>query len=82
MSIWDEIKAEQALIERFHGDLSIGGAALSPAERFVVLSEAVGRAAAQVLLGPSSTEGVRRTLVTLAACAVAWIEHIDKEAEQ
>lgn len=65
MSIWDEIKAEQENVPP------------GPVDGFI---KALDRAYDETLREMPNDE-FRANLIRVAACAVAWVENIDKEAK-
>lgn len=54
-----------------HGDASMSGAAMSPAQRYVVIGEECGEVARALLDGDAV--GLEEELTQVAACAIAWL---------
>lgn len=72
--LWRDIDAEISTQRAAYREASIGGTELSNPERLAVLVEEVGEVAAEVLGG----DALREELVQVAACAIAWIEHLER----
>ncbi len=65
------VDAELVRASEKHGDASMSGAAMSSAQRYVVLGEECGEVARAVLDGDDAA--LRSELIQVASCAVAWL---------